>query len=51
MSTRQVRASARGTFTLRLRATDPCSGFSVIAVGNKGSRAAVNYSQFSCAAP
>ena len=51
VSTRQLRASARGTFTVRFRAGDPCSGFSVIAVGNKGSRTAVNYSQLSCAAP
>ena len=46
----QVRASGRGTFTVRFR-TDPCRSFTVTAVGSKGSRAAVNYSQFSCAVP
>jgi hypothetical protein len=51
VNTRQVRASAGGTFTLRLRNTDPCNGFSVTAVGNKGSRAAINYSQLLCVAP
>ena len=48
---RQVRASARGTFTIRLRSIDPCNGLSVTAVGSKGSRAAVNYSQLYCAVP
>ena len=47
---RQVRASAKGTFTIRF-GTDPCSSLSITAIGYKGSRAAVNYSQFSCAAP
>jgi hypothetical protein len=48
---RQVRASARGTFTIRLRSVDPCNGLSVTAIGNKGSRAAVNYSQLLCVEP
>jgi hypothetical protein len=48
---RQVRASARGTFTIRLRSVDPCNGLSVTAVGSKGSRASVNYSQLYCAVP
>jgi hypothetical protein len=47
---RQVRASAKGTFTLRF-GSDPCSSLSITAIGSKGSRAAVNYSQFSCPAP
>ncbi len=47
---KQVRASAKGTFTLRLR-IDPCSSFSITAIGSKGSRAGVNYSQLYCAAP
>lgn len=51
VNVRQVRASARGAFTIRLRNTDPCNGLSVSAVGNKGSRAAVNYSQLLCVAP
>jgi hypothetical protein len=47
---RQVRASARGTFTIRF-GSDPCSSLSITATGSKGSRAAVNYSQFNCPAP
>jgi hypothetical protein len=47
---RQVRASAKGTFTVRFRG-DPCRSLTVTAIGSKGSRAAVNYSQFSCAVP
>ena len=47
---RQVRASARGTFTIRV-GVDPCNSLSVTATGSKGSRAAVNYSQFNCALP
>jgi hypothetical protein len=47
---RQVRTSARGTFTIRV-SVDPCRSLSVTAIGSKGSRAAVNYSQFNCALP
>ena len=47
---KRVRASAKGTFTIRFR-IDPCRSFSITATGSKGSRAGVNYSQFSCAAP
>jgi hypothetical protein len=47
---KRVRATTRGTFTIRFR-TDPCRSFSITATGSKGSRAGVNYSQFSCAAP
>ena len=47
---RQVRASAKGTFTVRFH-SDPCRSFTVTATGSKGSRAAVNYSQFNCAVP
>jgi len=47
---RQVRASANGTFTVRFH-SDPCRSFTVTATGSKGSRAAVNYSQFNCAVP
>lgn len=50
---KKVRASAKGTFTIRFRWSDPCRGFSVTAIGSKGSRAAANYSQsrFNCAVP
>lgn len=51
VNVRQVRASARGTFTIRLRSVDPCNSLSVTAIGSKGSRAAVNYSQLYCAVP
>jgi hypothetical protein len=47
---RQVRASAKGTFTVRFR-SDPCSSLTITATGSTGSRAAVNYSQFNCAVP
>jgi hypothetical protein len=47
---KRVRASAKGTFTIRFR-VDPCRSFSITATGSKGSRAGVSYSQFSCAAP
>jgi hypothetical protein len=47
---KRVRASAKGTFTIRFR-IDPCRSLTITATGSKGSRASVNYSQFSCAAP
>ena len=47
---RRVRASAKGTFTVRFR-SDPCKGFTITATGSKGSRTSVSYSQFSCAVP
>ena len=47
---KRVRASAKGTFTIRFP-VDPCRSLSITATGSKGSRASVNYSQFSCAAP
>ncbi len=50
-TTRQVRASARGAFTVRLRNMDPCGGFSVTAIGSKGSRTAIQYSQLHCVEP
>jgi hypothetical protein len=47
---KRVRASAKGTFTIRF-GIDPCRSLTITATGSKGSRAAVNYSQFSCPAP
>jgi hypothetical protein len=47
---RRVQASAKGTFTIRFR-SDPCGSLTITATGSKGSRAGVNYSQFSCPAP
>lgn len=51
VNAKRVRASARGTFTIRLRNVDPCDGLSVTAIGSKGSRASANYSQLLCVAP
>ena len=47
---KRVRASTKGTFTIRFP-VDPCRSLTITATGSKGSRASVNYSQFSCAAP
>ena len=47
VTTRPVQASARGTFVVRLIGADPC-GLSIRAIGSKGSRAALNYSQLLC---
>jgi hypothetical protein len=44
---RQVTAGRRGRFTLRFSANG-CNGATIVAVGSKGSRAVVNYSQFVC---
>jgi hypothetical protein len=49
-TTVRVRASAAGRFTVRLR-VDPCGGFSITAVGSKGSLAAIQYSQLHCMDP
>jgi hypothetical protein len=50
VTTKRVRASAAGRFTVRIRGADPCS-ISISAVGSKGSRASVNYSQLHCIEP
>ena len=50
VTTRRVRASAAGRFTVRIR-VDPCNGFSISARGSKGSRASLNYSQLHCVDP
>ena len=51
VNVKPVRASEKGTFTIRLRGVDPCNGLSVTAIGSKGSRTALNYSQLYCAVP
>jgi hypothetical protein len=43
----RVRTSARGTFQVRIH-TDPCSGFTIRAVGSKGSRASARYAPRAC---
>ena len=44
-------ASGRGRFVLRMGYRDPCASLSITAVGSKGSRASLNFSQLYCAAP
>ena len=47
----RVRTTARGTFSVRLGSADPCGDLSIVAVGSKGSRAAIQFSQFQCPVP
>ena len=51
--TKRVRANASGSFVVRYPAlpAGDCGGMNVTAVGDKGSRAGVQFSQFACAAP
>lgn len=49
--TMRVRASARGTFTIRVRSADPCGDLTLRAVGSKGSRASVQFAQLLCIEP
>jgi hypothetical protein len=49
--TRTVVATRRGGFRLRMGYRDPCASLTIIAVGSKGSRASLNFSQLYCAAP
>ena len=44
-------ASRRGGFTVRMSYHDPCASLTITAVGSKGSRASLNFSQLRCAAP
>jgi hypothetical protein len=48
---RTVFASRRGGFVLRIRHADPCASLSIVAVGSKGSRASLNFSQLLCVEP
>jgi hypothetical protein len=51
-SRRTAKASATGTFVVRLgTSVDRCNGGTVLATGNKGSRASVNFSPTVCAVP
>ena len=50
-TTLRVTASAKGTFTARLPGADPCGSITITAVGSRGSRASVNYSQLLCIEP
>lgn len=48
---RMVVASRRGGFAVRMAYQDPCASLTITAVGSKGSRASLNFSQLYCAAP
>jgi hypothetical protein len=49
---RTVTATAAGTFVVRMGASaDRCNGGTIVAVGDKGSRASLNFAQVVCAAP
>jgi hypothetical protein len=48
---KKVIATRTGTFNLRLGGTGRCNGATVAAVGSKGSRAVVNFSQLLCVSP
>jgi hypothetical protein len=43
-----ARASARGTFTVRMVGAGPCASLTIQAIGSKGSRASLNFSQLLC---
>jgi hypothetical protein len=50
-SRRTVKATGAGTFVVRLgTSADRCNGGTIVAVGDKGSRASLNFSQVVCAA-
>lgn len=48
---KMVVASRRGGFVVRMAYHEPCASLTITAVGSKGSRASLNFSQFRCAAP
>lgn len=48
--TKRVRASDTGVFTVRFPRAGRC-GVSIVAIGSKGSRAGLNFSQLLCVAP
>ena len=49
---RRAQADGSGSFTVRLPArANRCNGMTVVAVGNKGSRASFQFAQVLCAAP
>ncbi len=49
MGTKRVDASQGGRFTVNLGgAADKCNGFTLVAVGSRGSRASLNFSQLLC---
>ena len=50
LKTKRVQASSAGTFTVRFPSrVDRCNGMTATAVGDKGSRAAFQLSEFMCA--
>jgi hypothetical protein len=51
-SRRTVKASATGSFVVRLgRSVDRCNGGTVLATGNRGSKAGFNFAPTVCAVP
>jgi hypothetical protein len=49
MGAKRVDASPAGRFTVNLGgAADKCNGFTLVAVGSRGSRASLNFSQLLC---
>lgn len=48
---KMVVASRLGGFAVRMAYHDPCASLTITAVGSKGSRASLNFSQLRCAAP
>jgi hypothetical protein len=52
VQTRNVTASTSGTFMVQMpNLLSQCQGLTVSAIGDKGSRAGFQFSQFACAAP
>jgi hypothetical protein len=49
LGTKRLNASPGGRFTVNLGgAADRCNGFTLVAVGSRGSRASLNFSQLLC---
>ena len=51
VGTKTVVASRQGGFTIRMPSRNPCPSLSITAVGSKGSRASLNFSQLLCVQP
>ena len=49
--TKTVVATRQGGFRIRMASRNPCPSLSITAVGSKGSRASLNFSQLLCVAP
>jgi hypothetical protein len=49
--TKTIVASRQGGFSIRMANQSPCPSLSITAVGSKGSRASLNFSQLLCVEP